>query len=542
MATKKGQSDGIRKRASTRGDHTISLVGKNSKEKAKVQVPEPFVPKPQPRPEIKKPQAVVPPPVVPPVVPKKPEPIGDLFPEGAKKKSALSAPAAVEKSKPKTVVELPARASGAPPLELPKELMRPEDKVSSWFFKKKPDEKKDDFYTGIGFSEEDREEGKEKRSPLFKGILVGAGSVLLLIVLVSTVFARLTVSIKPKAETVDVQDVSIVFDTSASEVIAKQKVIPAAKLELSKTVSQDYDASGVKNASFPARGRVKIYNAFNTSSQQLIATTRFLTDKGVLYRLPQAVTVPPAKLEGGKIVPQFIETELVADSSGEGGNISGSATLQLPGFQGTPRYGKFYAVAESGFSGGAVGERRVVTAEDRTRASEEVTKRVYDELEKESVSKVPPDFTVSDSLKSIEITQVDIPSVDTVADRFSARADAVASLMVFRESDVIEFLKGLTVGSDEKREIVPGSVSLTYTVRSVDYAKGRADVIVRGTIETRAVISEEDILSTFVGRKKVEIEESLSSRTDIESSTVSLFPVWLFSAPSDAGKIKIKYE
>ena len=540
MPKAKGQSDGIRKRGGARVEHTISLVGKGESEDALKQVPLRSEKKELETKPIR-PEAVVKPqsgPVLPEILPEK-------KPSAGSRPLVPDIPLFQKKAIPEERVLKDAATDILPPsLAQAPQSSAIGDKVSSWFSKKKQEEsgKEDNFYTGVGFTEEEHG-GKKRRSALVKGIAAGGGGVIILFVLLSTVFARVTVILHPKVETVEVKDVAMVFDTSATEILAKQKIIPAAKLELTKSASKEFDSTGKKIADFKARGNVKIYNAFNTSSQALIATTRFVTDKGQLYRLPASVTVPPAKTEGGKIVPQFVEAELVADQTGESGNVSGEVRLEIPGFQGSAKYGKFYAVAAQGFSGGARGgERRIVTADDRTRASEEVTKQVYAELEKESAAKVPPDFTVVDTLRSIEVTKVDAPLPDTPADRFSVRADAMARLIVFREEDVVSFLRGLIVGVDQKKEIVPDSVSLTYTVRSADYAKGRAEVVLRGSIETRAIIPEGDMVQVLAGRSIREAEESLSSREDILSSVISRFPPWLLNVPKNAEKIRVQYK
>lgn len=533
----KGQSDGIRKRGSIHPEHTISLAGKKETSDAEKVFLRREEPKREPEimkrdvpfiPSIKKEEAI--PREIFPEMTVKPTVRESSQPERAKSGQA---------AKSEEVALQPARA----PVEEITEPIIDEDKVSSWFFRKKPraSKRQDDFYTSAGLSEEEQEE-KKKRQSLFRGILVGGGSLFIILILLSTVFARVTISVNPKVETVEIQDVAVLFDTTVAALIPKQKILPAAKLEFSKTVSQEFEATGKKTADFKAGGAVKIYNAFNSSPQSLVAKTRFLTDKGVLYRTLANITVPAAKIENGNVVPQFVETELIADLPGEGGNISGETKLRIPGFEGTPKYNGFYAIAPSGFSGGARGERSVVTKEDRARASEEVTREVYAELEKESSAKVPPDFTVADATRQIEIVKVDVPLADTVADRFTASTDAVLRLIVFRESDVVSFLRGLVVGQDKTSEIMPDSIALTYTGRSIDFAKGRAEVVIRGSIQTRAIIPESDMVNALKGRSASEVKEYLEARDDIASSDVSFFPPWLLSAPGSAGKINVRYK
>ena len=526
MALEKGQSDGIRKRGSAGSKHTISLVGKQ--EKPKVQ--EPVILPEERLGEIPKSEPVE--------IAKSPT-RENVFPEDR--------PRVPPKTNIEKILEQKVIGEKHGPAPVPRvessEHEIDDDKISSWFFKKKAPHPKEesDFYTGVGFSEDERED-KRKRMTLFKGFALGSVGLLVVIIFLSTVFSRATVTIKPKVEALEIRDVRVMFDASSPEVLSKQKIIPAAKLELPKTVSDEFEATGTKTADFKAQGKVKIYNAFNTLPQKLIAKTRFATDKGVLYRLPNEVVVPAAKQEGTKLIAQFVEAEIVADVPGESGNSSGEVKLQLPGFAGTPRYVGFYAIAASGFSGGAQGERKVVTADDRKRASEAVTKRVYDELQKESAAKVPPDFTVVDELHSIDIVKVDVPSLDTVADTFTASAEANARLIVFREDDVFSFLKGVTAGVGEDRDIIQDTAALTYSPRAIDYARGRADVVLGGTVETRVSIPEADIKESIKGRGVSESRESLTSRVDITSSSVSVFPFWLFRIPQDPDKIRVRYE
>ncbi|KKW21358.1 MAG: hypothetical protein A2131_02765 [Candidatus Sungbacteria bacterium GWC2_49_10] len=529
----KGQSDGIRKRGAQHPEHTISLAGKKETGDAE----KVFLRREEPKSEpaiVKRDTSFISPIKKEEAIPR------EIFPE------MTSKPTVRESSPPertKSVQVSKSEEATRAPVEEIKEPIIGEDKVSSWFFRKKPGAPKaqDDFYTSAGLSEEEQEE-KKKRQSLFRGILVGGGSLFIILILLSTVFARVTVSVNPKIETVEIQDVTVVFDTTVASSLPKQKILPAAKLEFSKTVLQEFEATGKKTADFKARGTVKIYNAFNSSPQPLVSKTRFLSGNGVLYRLLASITIPAAKIESGKVVPQFVEAELVADLPGDRGNISGEVKLVIPGFQGTPKYSGFYAIAPSGFSGGAEGERIVVTKEDRTRASEEVTKQVYAELEKESSVKVPPDFTVVDALREIEIVKVDVPPADTAVDRFTASTDAVLRLIVFRQEDVVSFLRGLVTGQDQTREIVPDSIELTYTARSIDFVKGRAEVVIRGSIQTRAVISESDIVNAIKGRSASEVKEFLEARTDVASSDVSFFPPWLLGVPGSAEKVRIRYE
>jgi len=291
-----------------------------------------------------------------------------------------------------------------------------------------------------------------------------------------------------------------------------------------------------------ARGRVKIYNSFSSSPQTLVGGTRFLTDKGLLFRLPQTVSVPGAQVAEGKIVPKFLEVELIADQSGEGANISGKITLRIPGFKGTPKYDGFYAVAEQGFSGGFKGEVNVVSAEDKKRAEEEVTRRVWEEIKQEISQKVPPAFKLVDALKQIEIVEVDSPAVGTRQDKFKARAKAKGAATVFREEEMVSLVKRLVLGENKSKEYVEGSAVLNYRLQTLDGEKGKAEVVLSGDLKIRNVVPVEELVAMIKGQKEGSIIESLKKREELASFRVSFFPPWLFSAPNDTAKIRIVVE
>ncbi len=366
------------------------------------------------------------------------------------------------------------------------------------------------------------------------GVLVGVGFILL-----STVFARATISVKPLVEDVGVQSLPIILSTASPQLAVAERTIPAELLQFSADAVEEFEATGKSFVETKARGTVRIYNNFNTAPQTLIANTRFLTDAGKLYRLPKGVTVPPAKMEGGKLVAQYIETELVADAAGEGGNLAGEVRLSIPGFQGSPRYKGFYALAPAGFSGGMRGESPVVSADDVKRAEEQVTKKVFDAARRDLVGKTPPDFALVEAFREIQITELKSPKAGTPGARFSVSSRAAARALVFRESDVTALLNTLVIGEDATRSFLDGSADLRYRVRSISFEKGRADAVLEGGFKTKRTIAPDAVKGLIAGKKREALAGILKGQENIASFTLNLFPPWRSSAPSNLEKIEI---
>ena len=238
--------------------------------------------------------------------------------------------------RPKAIVEI--EADAAPEETRERESNGGMDFLEKFARSKKDEEKKPEkegiILSGLSAAEEklmmESEEGGGRK--FWWGAAAGFVFLVVALTLVSTVFARVTLVLKPAVEKVAAEDIAVALDISVSKPLVPQRVIPAELLSFSKTVRKEFQATGTKMVEEKARGRVRIYNQYSSSSQGLVSTTRFLTQGGALYRLLKSVTVPGAKIEGGKIVPQFVEAELVADDPGEGSNASGEVKLSIPGF------------------------------------------------------------------------------------------------------------------------------------------------------------------------------------------------------------------
>ena len=374
------------------------------------------------------------------------------------------------------------------------------------------------------------------------GMAAGGIAVAGVILFISTAGASVTIAFKPHMDDVALQDIGVAFDTSVAKVLVPQKVIPAEELSFLKKREQSFPTTGKQQIADRARGKAAIINKFSSSPQTLVAGTRFLTDAGILFRLPKSVTVPGAKIDQGKIVPQSVDTDLVADAPGERSNIAGAVTLKIPGLKGTPKYEGFFATVVQGFSGGFQGEATVVSADDLKTGQEQVTKTLFDDLQAEIGRKIPPGFTALKELQNIEITKVTAPAAGTHVEQFSVSAEATGKALVFREEDAVALVKSFALADASDQEFVPGSSQLQYHSRSIDFNKGRAMMTIAGSIKTKTVVHQEELASLVAGKKSGSIADALRVRPEIASFHISIFPSWRASAPSDPAKIHFQPE
>lgn len=381
------------------------------------------------------------------------------------------------------------------------------------------------------------------KKPLRLAIILSAVLVLMAASAGSWWLGHVTVTLHPKVENITLENIAMSFDTSVAKVLPVQRVVPAERLEFANSLSDEYQATGHKVIADKARGHVRIYNSYSSAPQALVAATRFVTDSGIMYRLLSSIKIPGAKIAEGKIIPQYIETDLVADKPGEDANLGangGEITLKIPGFQGTPKYNTFYAVTSTGFSGGFSGEAEVATKDDIAKAEQDLTKRIYDEIKTEIAQKVPPDFKIADTFRHIQITTVDAPRENTRVDRFKVAVRASGKVLVYRERDVLTLLRNFVFKDGDNKDFIPGSLALTFKVKTIDFDKGRADTIANGNARVQSIIPENDLRSALKGKRENDMVDILKSRDDVSAFRISFFPSWLLSAPSNPDKVRFE--
>ncbi|HEY5383195.1 MAG TPA: hypothetical protein VIJ88_01430, partial [Candidatus Paceibacterota bacterium] len=180
-------------------------------------------------------------------------------------------------------------------------------------------------------------------------------------VLLSTLFAGATVTVTPRTATVAVPP------TMLAGVNAPLGTLSYQIISISRTASTTVTASGSSQVSKIASGVITIYNAYSTSAQPLITNTRFEAPDGKIYRIKSAVVVPGAKAAAdGTLTPGTVSATVYADAPGADYN-RGQTQFTIPGFQGDPRYTKFYAET-SAISRGFVGAQATVAPADLTAA------------------------------------------------------------------------------------------------------------------------------------------------------------------------------
>src|SRR3989344_3050973 len=360
-------------------------------------------------------------------------------------------------------------------------------------------------------------------------VLIYAGAVLAV-----DIFAKTIVTVVLKSDKFDAD-----FSFSAG---GGNSEIPVEGVLFEETAEASAKATGEKELNDRAVGQIVIYNAYSSEAQQLVARTRFSTPDGKIFRTQKAITVPGAKVVDGKIEASSIEADVAADNPGQDYNI-GLSDFSVPGFEGTPKYEKFYGRSKTPMTGGFVGKATVVSEKDAETLSQSLGEAVRQELISKMQSGLPEGFFVPDGATAFEIkTEKVEPAAGRQAEEFKVAVSGKLKAFFVRRDDVEKKIAaGYKNGSGLENADIVNFDELKLTAKSLDFknlsfvlsSSGQAN-LVWGVDSGR--LSEELAAAAGAGdRLKI-----FDSYPQIRSAAVSHKPYWWPVFPQKAQKILIQ--
>lgn len=312
--------------------------------------------------------------------------------------------------------------------------------------------------------------------------------------------------------------------------------------------SSPITATGVSKGGQKASGKIIIYNNYSSASQKLIATTRFETKDGKVYRIPKAVVVPGMG---------SVETVVYADAPGESYNI-GLVEFTAPGLKGGPRYEKIFAKSKTEMTGGSSGNARVVRAEDIASAKSEATDRIKKKLTESFLKQKPEGYLLYDGAIKIEfIDDSGNPKEGSVVGAgislyYKTKGIAVGYLLE-KESLSKALVKNngkkLSVKVGENDDVSVWNLEdLKFKLISSDLP-ARADsrvkeiaVNINGNAHFVWNVDTKKLAAALAGQKIKKIKKGdavLPDYPSIKKATALSKPSWWYKLPSNPSRIKI---
>lgn len=351
---------------------------------------------------------------------------------------------------------------------------------------------------------------------------------------VSAMFKSAVIKVSPKQETANINETMRAVKNSTGAALGYQVVT------VSKTVEKVVPATGEQRVEKKAQGKIIIYNE-TSQSQRLVATTRFETPEGLIYRLPTAVTVPAMQVKDGKNVAGTIEVTVEADKVGTSYNI-GLKDFSLPGLKGDPKFKTIYARSKTEMTGGFSGIQKVVSKDVLESTETELGNTLRQDLAKDIETQIPENFvlyTSSLDYKLYNSEQVDSASGQTVLKK---RGEAYA--VIFEKKALTSAILAkvnASLSSDKVR--ITNIEALEFNYATPDTVDLNSDTsitfMLKGSPNLVWIFDENKLKSDLLGLSRAKARTVLTTYDTIKEAWVETHPFWNQTIPSDPDKVTL---
>ena len=337
------------------------------------------------------------------------------------------------------------------------------------------------------------------------------------------------------------------YFASAKVTVSAKRVSSSSELQLALENGTDYSvistaiieretvaATEEQDVERKASGTIVVYNDFDAEEQELIATTRFQTADGLVFRIPAGITVPGNSVQGDKTIPGKVETQVVADKAGSEYNIA-ATRFTVPGFQGTPRFTAFWAESTAPMTGGYVGTVKTVSDAERdaavTRLRSKIEARIQTALAEAAgqgalVLSIPPKVTFSEakvvedgSNATIEVTATVVGYA--IAESVLAAKVASANGAVVSTGTELHFAERPDIRASVDNQTINVVIDPTEVVWNVD---------------------SEAVRQALAGKNADEVVAVASGFAGIETIRADFAPGWASKFPTKAEKLTVSVE
>lgn len=370
--------------------------------------------------------------------------------------------------------------------------------------------------------------------------LIATFSIALFLYAISSYFSTATVTITPKVASVTLNDTFIAKKEALAGTLRYEV------MTFQKKNSKQLEATETENSNIKASGKIVIYNNYGPATQRLIKNTRLESSSGLIYKIPESITVPGKKIVGGKSIPGSIETLIFADESGEKYNLKVSelkGDFKVVGFKGDKKYNLFYGRAKTDISGGSSGLIKKVPDKLVLQTRSDLRASLKEELVKEAQSLKPESSLLFDN--AFFIDYITLPDSDLGGDKVGINESATFYGIIFDKTKLASYLakekisdynespvdlildKDVEIGISGSSKLKPwegDAISISF--------KGKADFI--------WVYDKVALQNKLAGQNKKELNNILSSDFGIKEAKGVIRPIWKHSFPANFKKIKIE--
>ncbi|MFZ2522537.1 MAG: hypothetical protein WAX44_03450 [Minisyncoccia bacterium] len=362
--------------------------------------------------------------------------------------------------------------------------------------------------------------------------------VLALAFAISAFFRSAQVKITPQETT---KSLSETF-TAKKDVLPNNlsfQVVSISK-ETEKIVDQT-DTVGEEKVERKAGGKIVIYNNYSAETQKLVATTRFQTPEGLIFRIKDPVVVPGRTTKDGKIVPGSIEAYVEADKSGPSYN-TGLKDFTIPGFKGDPRFKDVYARSKTEMIGGFSGMQRTVSKEVLTRVEDEMKSLLMESAKVDLVNQIPADFILFPNTISYKFD----PAVQSIlsSGQVVIKKKGTASAVIFDRANLTKIIQARILpesGTDIVRISNMDKFEFSYLATTTPISSSISSITFSLNGEPNFVwtFDESKLKSDLLGLSKKSAKAVISTYPSIKEAWILTRPFWNQKIPKSLDDVSL---
>jgi len=321
-------------------------------------------------------------------------------------------------------------------------------------------------------------------------------------------------------------------------------ILPCNAIETETIQSGQYQSTGKRGVEEKASGIIRVYNNYSESSQVLVATTRFLSPDGKLFRTTKRITVPGAKYDGGKLVPSYTEVQVIAAEAGADFNID-PTTFSIPGFAGTSRYTGFYGKSLNKMSGGLTKTVKFVSDTDIEESKEELEKIAFETGLNDLKNQLPENYEiVPGSLEQEVLRDLSVVQEGFEADSFNLRIKINSTALIISKDLLSEIGEIIVLNRlSENKDFNLSSLDTKYEVSGFDPSRQKflIDLEIQGKSFNK---TNKDLIFEQIKTQKIDSISGILDGNNIFFETIEFkkSPFWLKRVPLDRDKIDLKIE
>lgn len=311
--------------------------------------------------------------------------------------------------------------------------------------------------------------------------------------------------------------------------------LPYEIITAQKIASQSVKSTGTKTVSAAASGPITIYNT-QGKAQKLIATTRFATSAGLVFRIRDAVTVPA----GTTAAPGSVKATVYADKPGDSYNV-GPTSFTVPGFAGTPQASQVYARSTSAMTGGASGTVPVVDPSDEAQAQTMLKEALLPELTAGLKSQIPEGYILLEGAAATTFERLDSaasPSTGMVDVKEQGTMTAIVFPTTALAKAVATSVAGLGY-QGEPVSLLPASKLTLVSPSLPEVGAASFPFTLSGTASLVYVVDPTRIAAAVAGKTRSAAQVALTNYPEVKRAIIILRPFWRQTFPEDPSTIAV---